>query len=55
MATNKNIKIEFTSDFSNCKKGDVREFNKSICKTFVYELKVAKFYEEKPKTTKTKK
>jgi len=55
MATNKNVKIEFIADYSNCKKGDIREFSKDISNLFVNELKVAKFYEEKPKPIKPKK
>lgn len=47
MATNKNIKIEFTEDFSNNKKGQVREFSKDISNIFISELKVAKLYEVK--------
>lgn len=47
MATNRNIKIEFTSDFSNNKKGDVKEFSKDISNIFINELKVAKLHEVK--------
>lgn len=54
MATNKNIKIEFTEDFSNNKKGEVKEFSKDISNIFISELKVAKLYEVK-KTKKTDK
>jgi hypothetical protein len=53
MATNKNIYIEFTADFSNNKKGDVKEFSQDICSIFVNELKVAKYKEVK--VTKEKK
>jgi len=56
MATIKNIKVEFIADFSNNKKGDVREFSKDISNIFINELKVAKLYEVKEvKKTKTKK
>jgi hypothetical protein len=47
MATNKNIKIKFTADFSENKKGDVKEFSKDISNIFINELKVAKLYEVK--------
>lgn len=47
MATIKNIKIEFTSDFSDNKKGDVAEFSKDISSIFISDLKVAKLYEVK--------
>jgi len=47
MATNKNVKIEFTADFSNKKKGDVAEFSKDISNMFINDLKVAKLYEVK--------
>lgn len=47
MATIKNVKVEFTSDFSNNKKGDVREFSKDISNIFINDLKVAKLYEVK--------
>ena len=57
MATIKNIKVEFIEDFSNSKKGDVREFSKDISNIFINELKVAKLYstkevKEKPKKSK---
>lgn len=52
MATKKNIKVEFTADFSNNKKGDVREFSKDISNIFINELKVAKLYELKTKKSK---
>lgn len=54
----KNIKIEFTSDFSANKKGEIKEFSEEICKIFVNELKVASYYEEeviKPKAKKVSK
>ena len=57
MATNKNIKVEFISDFSNNKKGDVKEFSKDISRIFINDLKVAKLFEEtkkEVKKTKTK-
>jgi len=47
MAAIKNIKIEFIDDFSNNKKGDVREFSKDISNIFINDLKVAKLYEVK--------
>jgi hypothetical protein len=47
MAAIKNIKIEFIEDFSNNKKGDVREFSKDISNIFISDLKVAKLYEVK--------
>lgn len=49
MATNKNIKIEFIEDFSNNKKGEVKEFSKDISNIFIDELKVAKLFVEKTK------
>jgi len=52
MATNKNVKIEFTSDFSNNKKGDVKEFSKDISNIFINSLKVAKLFEESKKEVK---
>jgi len=55
MATNKNVQIEFTEDFSNNKKGDVKEFSKDISNIFVNELKVAKLKEVKEVKPKTKK
>ena len=57
MATNKNVKVEFTADFSNNKKGDVKEFSKDISNIFINDLKVAKLFEEtkkEGKKTKTK-
>jgi len=54
MATNKNIKIKFTSDFSKNKKGDVREFSKDIVNIFVNELKVAELFSEEKKAVKPK-
>ena len=47
MAAIKNIKVEFIDDFSNNKKGDVREFSKDISNIFINDLKVAKLYEVK--------
>lgn len=55
MATNKNVKIEFTADFSNNKKGEVKEFSKDISNIFINDLKVAKLYEAKVKAEKEKK
>ena len=55
MATIKNVKVEFTSDFSNNKKGDVREFSKDISNIFINDLKVAKFYEVKEVKSKKSK
>lgn len=52
MATNKNVQIEFTNDFSNNKKGDVKEFSKDIANIFVSQLKVAKLFEVKAKEVK---
>jgi hypothetical protein len=52
MATNKNVKIEFTADFSNNKKGDVKEFSRDISRIFINDLKVAKLFEEKAKEVK---
>jgi len=57
MATKKNVKVEFISDFSNNKKGDVKEFSKDISNIFINDLKVAKLFEEtkkEVKKTKTK-
>ena len=52
MATNKNVKVEFTADFSNNKKGDVKEFSKDISNIFINDLKVAKLFEETKKEGK---
>ena len=52
MATNKNVKVEFTADFSNNKKGDVKEFSKDISNIFITDLKVAKLFEETKKEGK---
>jgi len=55
MATIKNVKVEFTADFSNNKKGDVREFSKDISNIFINDLKVAKLYEVKEVKSKKSK
>ena len=55
MATIKNLKVEFTADFSNNKKGDVREFSKDISNIFINDLKVAKLKEVKEVKPKQKK
>lgn len=47
MATNKNVKVEFIADFSNNKKGDIKEFSKDISNICINVLKVAKLYEVK--------
>ena len=47
--------IEFTADFSNNKKGDVKTFSNDIAKIFVNRLKVAEFYTEKEVKTKATK
>ena len=52
MATKKNVKVEFISDFSNNKKGDVKEFSKDISNIFINDLKVAKLFEEAKKEVK---
>ena len=52
MATNNNVKVEFISDFSNNKKGDVKEFSKDISNIFITDLKVAKLFEETKKEGK---
>lgn len=52
MATNKNVQIEFTEDFSNNKKGGVKEFSRDIANIFVSELKVAKLFEASKKEVK---
>lgn len=52
MATNKNVQIEFTQDFSNNKKGEVKEFSRDIANIFVSELKVAKLFESSKKEVK---
>lgn len=52
MATNKNVQIEFTEDFSNNKKGEVKEFSRDIANIFVSELKVAKLFEASKKEVK---
>lgn len=52
MATNKNVKVEFISDFSNNKKGDIKEFSKDISSIFINDLKVAKLFEETKKEVK---
>lgn len=45
----KNVTIEFLEDFSENKKGDVKEFSSDIANIFINELKVAKIYKEKVK------
>ena len=55
MAAIKNVKVKFTADFSNNKKGDVREFSKDISNIFINDLKVAKLYEEKEVKSKKSK
>jgi len=55
MATIKDVKVEFTADFSNNKKGDVREFSKDISNIFINDLKVAKLYEVKEVKSKKNK
>jgi hypothetical protein len=55
MATIKNVKVEFTADFSINKKGDVKEFSKDISNIFVNDLKVAKLYQVKEVKTKKEK
>lgn len=52
MATNKNVQIEFTEDFSNNKKGEVKAFSRDIANIFVSELKVAKLFEASKKEVK---
>lgn len=48
----KNVKILFVADFSNNKKGEVREYSKDISNIFVNDLKVAKLYSDKEKKQK---
>lgn len=50
-----NIEIEFTADFENIKKGEVKSFSKDISYIFINDLKVAKLKESKEvKGTKPK-
>jgi hypothetical protein len=49
------MKIEFIDDFSNNKKGDIKEFSKDISNIFINELKVAKAFAEKELKEKPKK
>ena len=49
------IEIEFTADFENIKKGEVKSFSKDISYIFINDLKVAKLKESKEvKETKPK-
>ena len=49
------IEIEFTADFENIKKGEVKSFSRDISSIFINELKVAKLKEVKEvKQTKKK-
>jgi hypothetical protein len=47
--------VEFTADFENVKKGEVRLFSKDIAYIFINDLKVAKLKEVEVKEVKTKK
>ena len=46
------IEVEFTADFSSIKKGEVKSFSRDISNIFIYDLKVAKLKEVKPKQKK---
>lgn len=46
------VKIEFTKDFANRKKGDVMEINTAISSRMINVLKVAKYFEERKKKQK---
>ena len=50
------IEIEFTADFENIKKGEVKTFSKDISNIFLNELKIAQLKtakkEDKPKAKK---
>jgi len=48
------IEVEFTADFENIKKGEVKNFSKDISNIFINELKIAKLKEVKEVKTKTK-
>jgi hypothetical protein len=47
-----NIEIEFTADFENIKKGEVKSFSRDISNIFINDLKVAKIKEVKKQTKK---
>lgn len=49
------IEIEFTADFENIKKGEVKSFSRDISNIFIYDLKVAKLKEVKEVKPKQKK
>lgn len=49
------VKIEFTEDFANRKKGETWKCDGMLASQLVRVDKVAKFYEEKPKAKKSKK
>jgi hypothetical protein len=50
-----NIEIEFTADFENIKKGEVKSFSRDISNIFISDLKVAKLKEVKEVKPKQKK
>jgi hypothetical protein len=50
-----NIEIEFTADFENIKKGEVKSFSRDISNIFISELKIAKLKEVKEVKKQTKK
>ena len=50
-----NIEVEFTADFENIKKGEVKTFSRDISNIFIYDLKVAKLKEVKEVKPKQKK
>jgi hypothetical protein len=50
-----NIEIEFTADFENIKKGEVKSFSRDISNIFINDLKVAKLKEVKEVKKQTKK
>lgn len=50
-----NIEIEFTADFENIKKGEVKSFSRDISNIFMHDLKIAKLKEVKEVKKQTKK
>ena len=50
-----NIEIEFTADFENIKKGEVKSFSRDISNIFISDLKIAKLKEVKEVKPKQKK
>ena len=46
------VKIEFTEDFANKKKGDTWECNSQLASHLIHNDKVAKVYKEKTRKSK---